>query len=113
ADGTFTLNVTGLAGASAGNYNITVTGTSPSIVRTVTAGLTVSNGHCTSAAEPTDPDRITGVIFNTINNLNPAATNAPYEDFRSISTDVERGSSHRSEERRVGKECRSRWWSYH
>ncbi|HLV40026.1 reprolysin-like metallopeptidase [Xanthomarina sp.] len=94
ADGTFTLNVTGLAGASAGNYNITVTGTSPSIVRTVTAGLTVSNGHCTSAAEPTDPDRITGVIFNTINNLNPAATNAPYEDFTSISTDVERGSSH-------------------
>ena len=30
-----------------------------------------------------------------------------------VTLDIERGFLHRSEERRVGKECRSRWSPYH
>ncbi|WP_452230503.1 reprolysin-like metallopeptidase [Lacinutrix sp. MEBiC02404] len=95
ADATFTMDVTGLVGETPGNYTITVTATAPSIVKTVTAMLTVSDGVCASAATSTDADRITGVFFNTINNITIAASaDDPYQDFTSISTDIQRNSSH-------------------
>src|SRR5579872_2067264 len=34
-------------------------------------------------------------------------------DFMRCLTQSEFAQRHRSEERRVGKECRSRWWPYH
>ena len=93
-DGTFTMDITGLSTGTPGNYTITVTATSPSITKTETAALTTTDSVCQSAAEATDSDRITGVIFNTINNLDATVSTAPYEDFTSISTDVERNSTH-------------------
>ena len=35
------------------------------------------------------------------------------DDFRARGADVDFGATTRSEERRVGKECRSRWSPYH
>jgi len=94
ADGTFTMNVTGLSNATPGDYMITVTGTSASIVKTVTANLTITNGHCASVPESSISDCVTGVVFNDINNINMASSSTPYVDFTSISTDVEIGSSY-------------------
>jgi len=95
ADGTFTMDITGLTGETPGDYTITVTATAPSAIKTVTAMLTLSNGLCASAATNADDDRITRVIFNTIDNVTTAASaDDPYQDFTAISTDVERGSSH-------------------
>ncbi len=95
ADGTFTMDVTGLVGETPGDYTITVTATAPSVVKTATAMLTVSDGVCASAATNTDADRITRVVFNTINNVTTAASaDDPYQDFTSISTDIQRNSSH-------------------
>ncbi|WP_055436022.1 M43 family zinc metalloprotease [Lacinutrix algicola] len=56
--------------------------------------LSASAGPCASVPETTDADRITGVVFNTINNINAASTSIPYEDFTAISTDIERGTDH-------------------
>src|SRR5690554_436145 len=94
ADGTFTMNVTGLSNATPGDYMITVTGTSASIVKTVTANLTITNGHCASVPESSISDCVTGVVFNDINNINMASSSTPYVDFTSISTDVEIRSSY-------------------
>ncbi|PWI30505.1 peptidase [Flavobacteriaceae bacterium LYZ1037] len=95
SDGTFILDVTGLIGVTPGDYTITVTATTPSTVKTATAALTITDGLCASAATNPDDDRITRVIFNTINNVTLApSADDPYQDFTAISTDVERNSSH-------------------
>ena len=95
ADGTFTMDVSGLIGETPGNYTITVTAIAPSVIKTATAMLTVADGVCTTAASNTDDDRITRVLFNTINNITLAASaDDPYQDFTSISTDIERESTH-------------------
>ncbi len=92
ANGSFTLDVTNLLGATPGNYTITVTATAPSVVKTETAALTVSNGLCASAATSVDADRITRVVFNTIDNSSVAPTaDDPYQDFTAITTSIERG----------------------
>jgi len=94
-DGVVTLDVTGLIGATPGDYTITVTITTPSSVKTETTTLTISDSVCTSAASSDDGDRITRVIFNTINNVTLAeSTDDPYQDFTSISTDIDRGSNY-------------------
>src|SRR6266704_2124925 len=46
----------------------------------------------------------------------PSATSAGRRPSRPVSPSTRQcggTGEHRSEERRVGKECRSRWWSYH
>ncbi|WP_299885945.1 reprolysin-like metallopeptidase [uncultured Lacinutrix sp.] len=95
ADGTTVMTVNGLMGATAGDYTIVVTGMSASETKTVDVMLTVVDGLCAAAATNADDDRITRVIFNTINNVTlDASADDPYQDFTSISTDVEIGSSH-------------------
>lgn len=92
-DGIFTMDVSGLTGATPGDYTITVTGTAPSVVKTATVMLTVANGVCPSEGDLTYQTRTTGVIFNTISNLDAGPKTVPYEFF-ALSTDVEQGSSH-------------------
>jgi hypothetical protein len=95
ADGTFTMDVSSLIGETPGEYTITVTATAPSVVKTATAMLTVADGVCATAATNADDDRITRVLFNTINNVTLAASaDDAYQDFTSISTDIERESTH-------------------
>ena len=49
----------------------------------------------------------------TIAVLSAAMMLAPIVNIKAASTDVVDTSKTRSEERRVGKECRSRWSPYH
>ena len=53
--------------------------------------------------------RAVGVSSATVGRF---ARKLGYSDFRAMSRSLRAGSS-RSEERRVGKECRSRWSPYH
>lgn len=91
SDGSFTMDINSLTGAAVGDYTITVTGTSPSITKDVDVVLSVSNGSCASVANTTYQTSTTGVIFNTISNLNTGKPSG-YSDYTAISTDVNRES---------------------
>ncbi|MDG4715277.1 reprolysin-like metallopeptidase [Winogradskyella marincola] len=91
ADGTVTLNLTGLNSLASNTYTITLTATSPSITKQTTVDLIIADGVCPSEGDLSFQTRTTGVIFNTINNLDAGPKTAPYSDFTSISTDVEAG----------------------
>ncbi|MEF3078171.1 zinc-dependent metalloprotease [Winogradskyella poriferorum] len=91
SDGTVTLNLTGLNSLATNTYTITLTATSPSITKQTTVDLIIADGVCPSEGDLSFQTRTTGVIFNTINNLDAGPKTAPYSDFTSISTDVEAG----------------------
>jgi len=91
ADGTVTLNLTGLNSLASNTYTITLTATSPSITKQTMVDLIITDGVCPSEGDLSFQTRTTGVIFNTINNLDAGPKTSPYSDFTSISTDVEAG----------------------
>lgn len=90
-DGTVTLNLTGLNSLASNTYTLTLTATSPSITKQTTVDLIITDGVCPSEGDLSFQTRTTGVIFNTINNLDAGPKTSPYSDFTSISTDVEAG----------------------
>lgn len=91
SDGTVTLNLTGLNALPSNTYTITLTATSPSITKQATVDVTITDGVCPSEGDLSFQTRTTGVIFNTINNLDAGPKTTPYSDFTAISTDVEAG----------------------
>lgn len=94
SDGIVTLNLTGLSALSSNTYTITLTATSPSITRQATVDLIITDGVCPSEGDLSFQTRTTGVIFNTINNLDAGPKTSPYSDFTAISTDVEAGNNY-------------------
>ncbi|WP_426431943.1 reprolysin-like metallopeptidase [Winogradskyella sp. HB-48] len=94
SDGIVTLNLTGLSALSSNTYTITLTATSPSITRQTTVDLIITDGVCPSEGDLSFQTRTTGVIFNTINNLDAGPKTSPYSDFTAISTDVEAGNNY-------------------
>ncbi|MCT4629365.1 reprolysin-like metallopeptidase [Winogradskyella sp.] len=94
ADGTVTLSLTGLNAVASNTYTITLTASSPSINKQTTANLTITDGACPSNGSLQYQTRTTGVIFNTINNLDAGPKTSPYSDFTAISTDVEAGMNY-------------------
>jgi len=87
ASGTHTFNVE-LANPNGGTDQQLINNTD-------TQSFTTTGSLCAAAATNADADRITRVIFNTINNVTLAASaDDPYQDFTAISTDIERNSSH-------------------
>ena len=92
-DGSFSMQVGNLLAVSNGNYTITVTGTSASLTRNTSVSLNVADGVCTSVANTTYDTSTTGVIFNTISNLNTGKPSG-YSDYTSMVTDVNRESSY-------------------
>ncbi|WP_299114983.1 reprolysin-like metallopeptidase [uncultured Winogradskyella sp.] len=94
SDGTVTLNLTGLGSLASNTYPLTLTGSSASITRQASVDLIITDGVCPSEGSLQYQTRTTGVIFNTINNLNPGAKITPYSDFTGISTTVEAGMNY-------------------
>jgi len=92
ADGTTTMNVSGLMGAAANDYTITISGVSASQTKTLDVVLTVLNGICPSIANTSYATSTTLVQIGTINNA--SAKPSGYSDYTAISTDVERGMSY-------------------
>ena len=93
SNGNFTMTVTGLSGVADGNYTITVTGTSASITDSNDFVLTIADQYCASVANTTYATSTTGVVFNTISNLNTGKPSG-YSDYTGISTDVNRESAY-------------------
>jgi len=89
----FTMQLNNMMSAPAGSYNITVTATSASLTKNISIGLTVATGLCASVANTTYQTSTTGVIFNTISNLNTGKPSG-YSNYTSISTDINRDSSY-------------------
>jgi hypothetical protein len=94
SDGTVTLNLTGLGSVTSNTYTLTLTGTAASATRQSTVDLIITDGVCPSEGDLTYQTRTTGVIFNTINNLDAGPKTAPYSDFTAISTTVEAGMNY-------------------
>jgi len=97
ADGTTVISVSGLTGARAGDYTITVTGTSASQIKTVDLPLTIIDGLCTSVANTAYTTATTLVAFGEINNASEKPSG--YSDYRvsptsSQITDVITGASY-------------------
>jgi hypothetical protein len=90
-DGTVELELTNLSSVANNTYTITLVGTSPSITKFAPVNLTLTDDVCASAGSLEFQTRTTGVIFNTISNLDATAKTVPYSDFTAISTDVEAG----------------------
>lgn len=94
SNGTVTLDLTGLGSVASNTYTLTLTGSSTSITKQTTVDLTVTDGNCPSEGDLSYQTRTTGVIFNTINNLDAGAKTTPYSDFTAISTTVEAGMNY-------------------
>lgn len=88
ASGTVSMEISGLNAAAAGNYTITITGTSASVTRNTLVELTIVDGVCTSVANTQWQTSTTLVQFNTINN--PSGKPSGYSDYTAISTSVNR-----------------------
>ncbi len=86
------MTINGLTGAAPGDYNIVVSGTSASLVKTVDVTLTIVDGICASVANMEYETSTTLVQFGTINNA--SAKPSGYSDYTSISTDVELNGSY-------------------
>ncbi|QXP60985.1 reprolysin-like metallopeptidase [Olleya sp. HaHaR_3_96] len=80
ADGSTVVSVSGLAGATAGDYVITVTGVSASQTKAVDLPLTIIDGICASVATTTYDTGTTLVQFGDIDNA--SAKPAGYSDYR-------------------------------
>ena len=91
--GSFNVLVTDLSGLFTANYVITLTASSASITKSIDLDLNIISEVCTSAGNITFSTATTGVIFNTINNLDTSPKTAPYSDFTALSTDLNIGSS--------------------
>lgn len=94
SNGTVTLNITGLNSVTNNTYTLTLTGTSTSITKQTDVDLIITDGVCPSEGDLSFQTRTTGVIFNTINNLNAGPKTTPYSDFTAISTTVEAGMNY-------------------
>ncbi|WP_417199251.1 reprolysin-like metallopeptidase [Bizionia sp.] len=88
--GSFIVDVNNLGGAPAGDYTITVSGTSGSAVKNVDVILTLVDGVCASVANTSYQTSTTLVQFNTIDNASGKPSG--YSDYTAISTDVNRES---------------------
>lgn len=94
SDGTVTLNLTGLNAVANNTYTLTLTGSSTSITKQATVDLIITDDVCPSEGDLSFQTRTTGVIFNTINNLDSGPKTVPYSDFTAISTTVEAGMNY-------------------
>ncbi|MFD2542650.1 reprolysin-like metallopeptidase [Lacinutrix gracilariae] len=92
ADGQSVMDVTGLTGATAGDYTITITATAASETVSIDVDLTIVDGMCTSVANTQYETSTTLVQFGTIDNASGKPSG--YSDYTAISTDVNRESAY-------------------
>lgn len=93
ADGSFTVTVDNLNAATNGDYTISISATSASESKNLDLTLTVTDDLCTSVANTAFQTSTTGVVFNTISNLNTGKPSG-YSDYTAQSTDVNQESSY-------------------
>jgi len=91
--GGFTLTVNNLGAVADGDYPMTITGTSATLIVDLDVMLTITNNVCPSVANTDYLTSTEGVVFNTINNLNTGKPSG-YSDYTAITTDVNRESSY-------------------
>ncbi len=93
SSGTFIVQINNLATVPPNDYNLTVTGTSSSLTKNTDLALGVSDGVCPSSGNTQYQTSTTGVIFNTISNLNNGKPSG-YSDYTSLSTDINKESTY-------------------
>ncbi|MEO6348248.1 MAG: T9SS type A sorting domain-containing protein [Aquaticitalea sp.] len=91
--GPFSMTIGNLAAVANGNYNISLTASSSSLTKAKSVYLTLGNDHCTSVANIEYDTSTTGVIFNSISNLNNGKPSG-YSDFTNLTSNVNRGENY-------------------
>lgn len=95
ADTTFTMTLNNLSTVSLGDYYIKIVGTSASVTNSIVVRLSLITGTCSSYGSNEFETSTTGVIFNTINNLDSGKADSGYTDYSgSIITDINRQSQY-------------------
>ncbi|MGJ8591708.1 MAG: T9SS type A sorting domain-containing protein [Aquaticitalea sp.] len=92
--GPLTMTVNNISGSSLGDYTIAVTGTSTSVSNTEDVVLNIRTTPCSSNGNSQYATSVTGVTFNTINNLNTGKSAGGYGDFINLTTNVNRNSAY-------------------
>ncbi|MCF2873640.1 MULTISPECIES: reprolysin-like metallopeptidase [unclassified Tenacibaculum] len=92
ANGNVNLTLSNLNNAAVGDYNMTVTGTSASVTKSINILLNVNDNLCKSSGNTKSQISITNVKFGEIDNASTKTTG--YSDFKSTSTGVVRGESY-------------------
>ena len=94
-DGNFTLTLSNISNLGIGDFIVTVRALeNESEYKETDVVLSIVNSLCESAGDMTYFTATTGVIFNTIYNLDATLKTVPYSDFTDISTDVIIGSNY-------------------
>ncbi|WP_299125216.1 reprolysin-like metallopeptidase [uncultured Tenacibaculum sp.] len=92
ANGNINLTLSNLNNAALGDYNMTVTGTSASVTKSINILLNVNDNLCKSSGNTKSQISITNVKLGEIDNTSTKTTG--YSDFKSTSTGVVRGESY-------------------
>ncbi|NEV94727.1 T9SS type A sorting domain-containing protein [Psychroflexus sp. YR1-1] len=92
ADGSFTLTISNLLDLNPGDYTLEITGSSSSVTKTESVGLTIIDGACASAGNTDFQTSTTGVIINEggteiLSNLQTGKPSG-YSDYTNIITDL-------------------------
>ena len=93
-NGVVTLDITNLSGLNSAKYTIKLTATSALVTKVINLNLFKVTKVCDSAGDMRYNTATTGVIFNTISNLDATPKATASEDFTAITTDINRGSSY-------------------
>lgn len=93
-NGSVTLDITNISVLDPNDYTVKLNATSALITKVISLTLAKVTEVCSSAGDTVYATATTGVIFNTISNLDKTPKTAPYSDFRAIETDIIRGDSY-------------------
>tara|TARA_B110000967_G_C18869125_1_gene554385 strand:+ start:261 stop:2204 length:1944 start_codon:yes stop_codon:yes gene_type:complete len=94
SSGDFSLTLTNIDELALADYTVTVTATGAGLSESVDLTLSIVDSICRSEGSLEFVTATTAVIFSNINNLDRSSKTVPYNDFTSISTDINRESSY-------------------
>lgn len=92
--GPFTMTIGNLGGVALGDYTIILSANSNTISKIQAVTLSMGDTPCISNGNMQYGTSVTGVIFNTISNLNSGKSAGGYGDFRLTTTTVNKESSY-------------------
>ena len=92
--GAFNLTLTNIDELALADYTVTVTATGEGLTESIDLTLSIVDSVCASEGNLEYATATTAVIFSNINHQDRSSKTVPYNNFTSISTDINRESSY-------------------